>query len=121
MPDWICKCGHNKLAHDHEIIHDPGYCVTCACKKYEWEETIHELKTWPEYFEAVLKGQKHFEIRKNDRNFQVGDYLRLCEYDPDLQRFTGNYVKKRVTFILQGGFGLPENVCVMSLAPRGEG
>ena len=36
---------------------------------------IHELKTLPEYFDAVFMGKKNFEIRKNDRDYKVGDYV----------------------------------------------
>ncbi len=42
----------------------------------------HCLKTWPEYFDLVECGLKTFEIRENDRNFQVGDTLILMKYDP---------------------------------------
>lgn len=45
---------------------------------------IHDLKCWPQYFWSVVRGEKPFEIRKNDRNFKVGDYLGLQEYDPML-------------------------------------
>lgn len=45
-------------------------------------ETEHELKCHPEYFGRICRGQKTFEIRKNDRDFQVGDILVLREYDP---------------------------------------
>ena len=38
----------------------------------------HELKTLPSYFEAVLSGDKTFEIRDNsDRGFQRGDIVDL--------------------------------------------
>ena len=42
----------------------------------------HTLKTWPVFFADVETGAKNFEIRKNDRNFQVGDFLRLEEFEP---------------------------------------
>lgn len=40
----------------------------------------HRLKTQREWFLLQLEGKKNFEIRKNDRNFSVGDYLYLDEY-----------------------------------------
>lgn len=43
---------------------------------------IHELKTWPEFFDAVKRGDKTFEVRRNDRGFQVGDTLRLVRWQP---------------------------------------
>lgn len=44
---------------------------------------LHELKIKPEYYDAVANGIKTFEIRKNDRNYAVGDTLRLREFDKD--------------------------------------
>lgn len=29
----------------------------------------HELKIYPKYFDAILSGEKTFEIRRNDRGF----------------------------------------------------
>lgn len=40
---------------------------------------VHELKDWPEYFEPLARGLKTFEIRRNDRQFKVGDEVRLIE------------------------------------------
>lgn len=44
--------------------------------------TLHELKIATEYYHRVCSGQKTFEIRKNDRDYQVGDVLLMREYDP---------------------------------------
>ena len=38
---------------------------------------IHELKTWPQFWPALCDGSKTFELRKNDRGFEVGDILIL--------------------------------------------
>ena len=35
----------------------------------------HELKIWPEFFDAVERGDKTAEIRVNNRPFAVGDRL----------------------------------------------
>jgi len=49
----------------------------------EWHHPkIHVLKEWPEYFAEVVQGRKHYEIRLNDRGFEVGDLLLLREYRP---------------------------------------
>jgi hypothetical protein len=72
--------------------------------------TTHQLKTWPEYFDAILEGRKQFEYRRNDRNFQVGDFLCLREWKPEGfaddfgERIQGNYtgreIIRRVTYLL---------------------
>lgn len=63
----------------------------------EKEPTIHELKILPEYFEAVVSGDKRFEIRKNDRNYQKGDILRLNEYQDG--QYTGDVHVVEITYI----------------------
>ena len=42
----------------------------------------HELKTYPEFFEQTRNGRKKFELRRNDRDFKVGDELLLREWEP---------------------------------------
>lgn len=61
---------------------------------------VHELKIWPEYFQQIWSEDKTFEVRKNDRNFNVGDYLLLKEYCPKEQKYTGNQIFKEITYIL---------------------
>jgi len=60
----------------------------------------HVLKTWPIFFTAVWQGDKTFEIRKNDRDFQVGDILRLREWEPEDEVYTGREVRREVTHIM---------------------
>ena len=45
------------------------------------EPMTHVLKCWPEYYEAVIGGEKTFEVRKWDRPYRVGDTLLLKEYN----------------------------------------
>ena len=75
----------------------------------------HELKILPEYYEAVVSGEKNFEIRKNDRGFEVGDILILKEWHHG--RYTGRQVNKRVQYIYHGNgtYGLSEEYCVLGL------
>ena len=61
---------------------------------------IHELKTWPKYFNMVNLGLKTFELRKDDRRFELGDTLVLKEYLPDEEQFTGNELRVSVVCIL---------------------
>jgi len=49
----------------------------------------HELKCWPEYFQATWNGKKFFEVRRNDRDFQVGDEIVLREFNPMGEGFFG--------------------------------
>lgn len=42
----------------------------------------HELKCHPHFFAAIAAGKKTFEIRRNDRDYRVGDVLDLREFDP---------------------------------------
>jgi ASC-1-like (ASCH) protein len=76
----------------------------------------HALKTWPEYFEAIVSGKKNFEVRKADRDFAVGETLLLQCFDPEEKRYTGQEHKVRVTYILHGGnFGIEKGFCVMGI------
>lgn len=73
----------------------------------------HELKCWPEYFRQTLAGNKTFEYRKNDREFQFGDTLLLKEYDPVNDIYTGRYMRLLVTAIYFGLPELPKGYCIM--------
>lgn len=75
----------------------------------------HEIKILPKYFDAVMSGAKNFEIRKNDRDYKVGDTLILKEWD--CGKFTGRELERVVGYIYYGDgtYGLSEGHCVMAL------
>jgi hypothetical protein len=78
---------------------------------------IHCLKTWPKYYAAVVSGEKVFEIRKNDREFNVGDALVLQEFNPDTGMYTGEMITKVITYVSDCAPFLPDGFVAMSIAP----
>lgn len=77
----------------------------------------HRLKTIQPFYEDVVHERKRFEIRKNDRGFAVGDLLVLDEWDADEKGYTGSFVVRRITYMVQGVYGLPDDVCVLGIEP----
>ena len=71
----------------------------------------HELKILPEYFEAVAAGNKTFEIRKNDRNYKVGDTLILQEFDGE--KYTSRCTQRVVNYITD--YAQQDGYVVMSM------
>lgn len=75
--------------------------------------STHVLKVVPPYFEALVRDEKPFEVRLNDRGFQRGDVLHLREYNPAKCRFGsgcrdehcsawGATVVRRISFVYSG-------------------
>lgn len=74
---------------------------------------IHELKIYPQYFEKVLDGTKTFEVRKNDRDFQVGDTVVLKEFYNI--KYSGREITVKITYILDDKFyGVSEGYIVFA-------
>lgn len=60
----------------------------------------HEMKSWPEFFEPTIRGLKFHDLRRtDDRKFQVGDHLRLREFDPRSESYTGRECTVEITYI----------------------
>lgn len=92
---------------------------------------IHELKILPQYFNKISSGEKTFELRKNDRDFQVDDILILKEWDHELiyknefgeekwgnPHYTGREIKKKITYVYHGcpnGLGLRKGFSILAL------
>ncbi|MCV6612877.1 MAG: DUF3850 domain-containing protein [Amphritea sp.] len=84
----------------------------------------HELKTDPAVFDAVMNGTKTFEIRKNDRDFQVGDELVLRQTKHTGEEmaqgapleYTGAFWTVPVLGIMHGpAYGLADGWCILSI------
>lgn len=70
--------------------------------------TTHDLKVWPQFFDAVADGVKTFEVRRNDRGFERDDVLVLREWDPATKEYTGQERRALVTYIADlGPIGCP--------------
>jgi hypothetical protein len=95
----------------------------------------HQLKSWKGTFDAVADGSKKHEVRKTDRDFTVGDTLILREFTPEVSEsgvvldkeghtqgsFTGQTLMRKITYISPpGSFGLPKDLCVLSLGKDSE-
>lgn len=78
---------------------------------------LHKLKLRIEYCDDVLKGNKTFEVRKNDRDFKVGDLIMFtpvdltseCEHQISDELFV-------ITYILSNFLNaIDKDYCVLSL------
>ncbi len=92
---------------------------------------MHLLKIEPEPFREILNGDKRHEVRKcqsddepEERLFQIGDTLFLCEYGREQNEFpsmgpydfTGRFVVAKVTNVTRAEhFGLPAGLCCMTI------
>ena len=76
------------------------------------EKTVHELKILPEYFEAVKNKSKKFEVRKNDRDFKVGDTIMLLEWNGE---YTGRFLIAQITYILNDKKYCAKDMVIMSI------
>jgi ribosomal protein S17 len=57
-------------------------------------------KTWMPYFKDLIDGKKTFDVRLNNFDCKVGDILILEEYDQKNKKYTGRYIEKEITFVL---------------------
>lgn len=84
---------------------------------------IHQLKIESKYFQKIVEGLKTYEVRKNDRNFHVGDYLGLNEITPHPcnadgeHKETGNFVLVKVLDVFSDNRFIKDGYVIMSIRP----
>lgn len=108
-----------KINLHHEIKRGPGRPrkTPGIVVGYPLGPVTHQLKTWPQYFAESFSGEKTFEIRQNDRNFQRWDYLVLEEWNPETEKYTGRVLSRRIDYIITGPkFGLKQGWVAMGLS-----
>ena len=87
---------------------------------------IHNIKLREEYVDAVYNNEKPFEVRKNDRNYQVGDYIvfepvKYSEEDCDYTIHYDHPIKNvvyQITYILDDYWPINEAYVVFAITPR---
>jgi ParB family chromosome partitioning protein len=75
----------------------------------------HYLKTETEYFQAVERGEKKFELRKNDRDFKKYDMLILEETVKGVK--TGRKLAPvEIQYVLKDclKYGLCDGYCILN-------
>ena len=83
--------------------------------------TVHQIKSWPKYFEATLHGEKTAEFRRNDRDYIEGDYLLMREWNPEKAEqkpYTGRYLLAKITHIMEPEepwIGIPPGYIILSI------
>jgi len=84
--------------------------------------TIHSLKSWPKFFDPISAGLRMHELRRNDRDFRVGDRIELREFDPEMNLYTGRKCLVMITSITSAGepcavseIALDKDFCILSV------
>ena len=73
----------------------------------------HYLKIFPEYYRAIERGEKTFEVRFNDRNYQKHDILHLQEWTSN--GYGGREMDAEVTYVLDDPHYCKDGFVVMSI------
>ena len=88
---------------------------------------IHKLKIKEEYYKAIIDGEKTFELRKNDRDYQVGDLIQFTDARFAPKNYSDDMAEKyypqpsetlfKITYILKDvqDYGLDKEYCILGI------
>lgn len=74
----------------------------------------HELKTKRKFFLETWMGVKDFEVRKNDRDYKVGDDILLMEQD-EKGKYSGFEIMTTIVSVLDDGEYCKEGYVVIGI------
>ena len=84
---------------------------------------VHIIKIREDFADAVLYGEKTFEVRENDRGYQKGDIVQFSVTDRGgffhEYGHTLNGKRYRITYVLNG-WGIKDGYVVFSIKPEEE-
>lgn len=80
------------------------------------EGRVHDLKCWTSYYRDVASGKKPFEVRVNDRDYRVGDWLRLRDWNVEAESYSGHECRRQVTYVLTASEFVKEGMAILGLA-----
>ena len=75
---------------------------------------LHILKIKEEYWNEILRGDKSFELRKYDRDYQVGDLIHFVKTD-GYEFFGHSKDVFRIIYILKdvSDYGFNKDYCIL--------
>lgn len=84
---------------------------------------LHELKILHKYLIDVSLGIKTFELRKNDRDYQVGDLIHFIDIREDdtnkfrIEPYVDENQLYRITYVLKDveKYGLDKDYCILAI------
>lgn len=81
---------------------------------------LHALKTIQPWFRLVQEGVKLFEVRKDDRPFDIGDDIVLQEWDEQAKTYTGEEWHGKITYIMRDADYCKKGYCILGIKKKEE-
>lgn len=88
--------------------------------------TTHRLKVLIKYADAIMDGTKTFEVRKNDRGYEVGDKIVFnvvaddCHSVEEAAMHPLNGAAYRIDYILDDFEGLAQKYVALAISKENE-
>lgn len=74
---------------------------------------VHCVKITPKNFNDVISHKLSFQIRRFERDYKLGDYLHLQEFNGEV--FTGRSVPVKINYILNEEEGLQKDYVLLNI------
>lgn len=77
---------------------------------------VHYVKCLPEFFKLIVNGKKRFEIRYDDRKYEIGDLVILREWENGI--YSTEKICKTIDYVLRQGerYGLMKKYSIIQFA-----